>query len=454
MQRYIGARGGNSVNASDCSEGGGMKWFLATVCALGVLGRHFYAAADDDLAAAILQNASNVSLAAEGDLQRIREPLAQIFQFKIESGQLKLNRAAWEPVAAEIETKNAAAAKEAEKLPPGMDPNSPQGLRFQARLLELKARKVERQQHGGPQPPIPPLHSLFQRVVETARQGSRGFSGGSGYGGRYGYTRSGGEKEWQNVFRGEALAGKLRSNDDGDELVIEELKLPKRTLEFATDKASGFRLQISNPQGDMILLRQRGDGYFAMITMLSGKARVSEGNSFLAVAQRQRSKLGTDSLPVLAKCGICPVLSPSAPEVRKAVASLVLRTPDAEAKGKQLLDDLAAANDETRQNAERSLSNLYDRYCDFIHRRLQDPLSPAGVCQSLQRVVNENSEMQRVGETIAVLDLLNDPGYIATFLDDADPREYLKIVRRLEAITGQQLGTGAAAWKQWAEHNR
>jgi hypothetical protein len=133
---------------------------------------------------------------------------------------------------------------------------------------------------------------------------------------------------------------------------------------------------------------------------------------------------------------------------------LELRTPEAEAKGLQLLDDLAAENNETRQKAERSLSNLYDRYSDLIHRRLQDPLTSAEVCKSLQRIVDDNSEVQRVGETIAVLDLLNDPGYIATFLDDADPREYLKIVRRLEAITGQQLGTDPAAWKQWAEHNR
>ena len=54
-------------------------------------------------------------------------------------------------------------------------------------------------------------------------------------------------------------------------------------------------------------------------------------------------------------------------------------------------------------------------------------------------------------QTIDAFDLLNDPQYIVAFLDDADPKEFLQIVRYLEKISGKKLGTDPAAWKEWAK---
>ena len=53
-------------------------------------------------------------------------------------------------------------------------------------------------------------------------------------------------------------------------------------------------------------------------------------------------------------------------------------------------------------------------------------------------------------QTIAAFDLVNDPQYVVSFLEDADPKEFVKIVRHLEQISGQKLGTDPAAWKEWA----
>ena len=93
-----------------------MKRLQAFAIVVGVLGVHFHAAGAEDPAESTSHSTAKSPLAADGELQQLREPLAKIFQFKLDAGNLKFDRAAWESAAAEIEKKNAA-AKEAEQLP-------------------------------------------------------------------------------------------------------------------------------------------------------------------------------------------------------------------------------------------------------------------------------------------------------------------------------------------------
>ena len=143
------------------------------------------------------------ALFQEGSFREICEPIGHIFQFVIESGQLKIDREAWERQGKEIEKENAEAENKAPALPPGMNPNSAEGLRFQARLLEQKsrqleekAREVERLARAGP---IPPLHLLFRKVQEKAMRHPAGF----GFGGP-GYSSHNGWVEFNSAFRGNA----------------------------------------------------------------------------------------------------------------------------------------------------------------------------------------------------------------------------------------------------------
>ena len=130
--------------------------------------------------------------------------------------------------------------------------------------------------------------------------------------------------------------------------------------------------------------------------------------------------------------------------------ALLLRTPDATAEGQQLLEDLDSDTREVRDRATRLLGNLFDRYKDLIQQKLQDKSSSAEVRSRLKNIVANEADSKLVRQTIAAFDLVNDPQYVVSFLDDADPKEFIKIVRHLEKISGQKLGTDPAAWKEWA----
>ena len=281
-----------------------MKHFLAIACVVGVLGGHSDAAGADEPADSNHSTADKSPLAADGELQKLREPLSQIFQLKLESGNLKFDRSAWETAAAEIERKSVAAAKDAENLPPGMDPESPQGLRYRARLLQDKALQLERQQRIGS---LPSFLVLFQNVEEQSRHGQRSTGGATGY------SSNGKQKTYRRTFEGKTLTGEARTDNDGDSFTVRELESPNRTLELSSNSDTGFRIELSDPAGNLILLRQRPD-CFSAVSVVAGKVQIAEGKSFVDACRRNRAQMEADLLPVLARFGFCPVVSPGEPE--------------------------------------------------------------------------------------------------------------------------------------------
>ena len=232
-----------------------MKRLLAFAFVIGVLGVHFHAAGAEDPAESTSHSTAKSPLAADGELQQLRESLARIFQFKLDAGNLKFDRAAWESAAAEIEKKNAA-AKEAEQLPPGMDPESPAGLRYRARLLQERALLLERQQRMGS---LPPFMTLFENFEEQSRHGQRSTGGATGY------STIGKMKTFRRTFEGKTLVGEARSDNDGDWFTVRESWNRRiRTLELSSENGAGFRIELSNPTGNLILLRQRRDSFSAV----------------------------------------------------------------------------------------------------------------------------------------------------------------------------------------------
>ena len=205
--------------------------------------------------------------------ERFANRLRHIFQFVIESGQLKIDREAWEREGKEIEKENAEAENKAPALPPGMNPNSAEGLRFQARLLEQKSRQleekpreVERLARAGT---IPPLHLLFRKVQEKAMRHPAGF----GFGGP-GYSSHNGWVEFDRAFRGNALLADLRTTNDGEQLSLEENVPPHRTVDFIAGADGSFRIQLCDSEGDTILLRQQASGTFDAVAMAHGEIRL------------------------------------------------------------------------------------------------------------------------------------------------------------------------------------
>jgi hypothetical protein len=375
--------------------------------------------------------------------KKISTPLADIFQFKTDKGILKLDRAAWKEKADAIEKKNAA-ANDPNNLPQGMQPNTPEALRYQARLLEEKARVLERQKYMGS---VPPMYTLFQKIEQVTRQGSAQHF--SQHGPSYG--SHGGKKEWGSAFEGDLLSGQWNSDNDSDKMIFEEKKSPHRTVEFAMDQETGFRIQVSNPEGELILLRQEPDGAFSVVAMLAGKVKKYEADTFLALVRQNHLALEADVLPVLEQFGICLIAEPNSPQVQKVVLRLLLNTNDSEEKGKKLLADLASDDEETYEKAQRWLNGVYDQYGVEIQQKLLDKSTNQQLRDRLQSIVDDNPELRQVYQTIALLDLANDPECVVNILNDADPKDCPAIVRHLETITGQKFGTDLAAWKEWVQ---
>jgi vacuolar-type H+-ATPase subunit E/Vma4 len=122
-------------------------------------------------------------------------------------------------------------------------------------------------------------------------------------------------------------------------------------------------------------------------------------------------------------------------------------------EGQLLLAQLDDDRLETRERARRLLASLYDQYKDKIEQTLQDKSASAEVRAQLTRIVSEESESRLVRQTIEALSLLNDPQYVVSFLEDAEPRESVSITHYLESLTGKKLGPDAAAWKDWLKAN-
>jgi len=393
--------------------------------------------------AAEFSDEAKPSLQGAGALGAVREPLAAVFQFKIENGKLSLDRDAWAAAAEKIEKDEAAAADaEAKNLPKGMAPNSPEALRYRARQLERQADQLERQARMGAAK-APPLHALFRQVQARAANAPRGRVGGGSS-----FSSSNGSQVWQIGFESGGLSGELRTDGDGDRLILQESAKPKRMLELMTD-GGGFRIQLVGSEGDSILLRQEAEGRFSVVAIIGGKVVAERALSFVLFIQKNRGFAERVLLPALASVGVRPILLPDDEAVRKTALALLLRPREVTDEGQQLLAQLDDDRLETRERARRLLANLYDQYKDLIEQTLQDKSASAEVRAQLTRIVAEESDSKLVRQTIAALNLLNDPRYVVSFLEDAEPRESISIARHLESITGKKLGPDAAAWKEW-----
>lgn len=342
------------------------------------------------------------ALAGDGPLQKVRGPLERILQFTFSGGDLKVDRAAWGKV--ERDKGNAA-------------PN-PFG--------------VPRFDQG------PPVEAVFREIQTTAGPGGSGMS------------ISGNEREVS--FFGNVLSGRLHTRGDSVRLVLEESQGSGRTLEYSDDGKGAFRIQLSHPDGDLILLQQRRGG-FAAVALVGGRTFAGQGESFLAVFKQHRQTMDADVLPALAQVGIQPILSPQAPKVRQAVLALAARKPEVVAEGGRLITELDSDSFAARDKATQLLNDRYALYKDLITEKLKHRDTPLEVRSRLQRIVDRHRDQARVDQTVVALDLLHDARYLVSLLDQATPEEMPGLVSQLEKTTGRKDGADTAAWKEWARKN-
>jgi hypothetical protein len=289
-----------------------------------------------------------------------------------------------------------------------------------------------------------PLSAAFQTIQEQARKASQGFGSGSGSGG------GGGQWMSHATFEGDTLSGRLIRSNNSAQLVLIEAQQPRRTLELRGISGWGFRIQVSTPNGEIVSLREGAGGRFSILVIASDRSYAGQAESFLAYVKENRQLVDRDILPLLAKFGVRPILPTDAAIVRDLVSATLIES-IAGAEGKQLFDDLASDNRQVRQKAESLIGSRYPLLKDRVQASIEDPFTDAQTKASLERIVSAWTDLPLAEQTMAALDLANDPVYIVSLLDAMDARELAIVGGHLEKLTGQHFASDAAKWKAWAQ---
>lgn len=338
------------------------------------------------------------ALLTKGQLQQVRAPLEQIFQFTFEGQALRLDRKQW-----------ASGVK---------DPPQP------VRVAVGQS----------------PLETLFRQIQKLAGGGGSSMSVGAG-------NRT-------ITFSGQNLSGRLEIRTDAVRISLEEVQAPHRTLEFHDDGAGGLRLQVTHPDGDLVLLQQSRKGIVSAVALTSGHLFAGQADSFAAFLRQHRQAFETQFLPVFDHLGIQPVLPQHTPKVRQAVLAQLLRTPETLAEGRKLLANLDSETFAVREQATRTLHERFEVYKDLIQERLADKGMSLEVRTRLEKIVADHTDSVRVSQTVAALDLTRDARYLVSLLDHVRSEETPVLIRHLENTTGKKLGPDPAAWKAWANKER
>jgi hypothetical protein len=341
-------------------------------------------------------------LLGEGALQQVKRPLEQIFQFTIDGGTLKADRKGW-----------GTAAKEGTKL---------------EAHVRVRAGNSES-----------PIEAIFSKIQSLAGVSSSSVS------------NSGQCREYS--FTGNKMNGNLHVRGEVLRLSLEEVQGPQRTLQFSDDGQGAFRLQVSHPDGDLILMSQGRKGAFAVVALLGDRTLSGKGESFVAYYRQHRQDMDAHILPGLATLGMSPILAPSSARVRAATLALLLRTPDTLAEGKQLLADLDHDRMVVRERASRLLADRYEVHKDLIQEKLRDASVSLEVKKRLQQLFDSQPDSARANQVVTALNLTQDSSYVVSLLDQVPADQAPKLINHLEKLTGQKLGTNVAAWKEWAGKN-
>src|SRR5262249_50336870 len=140
-----------------------------------------------------------------GELEKVRESMERVFQFTINDGKLKIDRAAWEQAAKGMPEAEDGFGMMRQTMQQQMQ-NDPKAAAEMAKAMAMN----QAMQHmiAGMTGPMPPIMSLFEGI--RAESGSMG--GGHGSGG------TGDEARWNSSFSSDRLSGEIDASKPSEKL--------------------------------------------------------------------------------------------------------------------------------------------------------------------------------------------------------------------------------------------
>ncbi len=366
------------------------------------------------------------SLVAEGPLVAASEHTAAMMQLRLDDGVLRLDREAIERRGREADN-----GDEADR--------GGRAERIQLRgggNVQVQGQAVIQLRAGAGDPE--PIEKLFARL--QAAEGGRGSS-----------MAMGGDQR-QRSFRGERLSAALESGDKRIRLRIEERRGDaRRTLELLDDPEGTTRIQITSIDGELILINQSPDGALRIVAVEAAAARVMASPSFKHFYGRYGEWFEQVLVPALETLGVRPPLTPAHEAVIEATLAR-LRPDDKqrEQQGRELIEALDDDAFTRREEATEALIRGYGEFRDLVMEKLRKDDISAEMRMRLQQVMDAGEEEgATAADVVTHFDLLDDPAHLVRVLEKADADDRPHVVERLKAVTGEDYGEDADAWKDW-----
>jgi hypothetical protein len=381
-----------------------------------------------------LLSAPQISLAADAvkadsPIESLAVPLAAIFDFRIENGQLAMDRKEWEATAREKQ-RQAVADRLAYLL------RVPDGMQLDE--AEKQKRREMAQAVGKHLADMPALSYLFGDVHAAVVNKFKPVDS---------YIRAATPRdaeEFADPFEGEKISYSARATKLFERMRFAEAK-SRRALYYAVEEDS-FRLELTDGDDNLIILQQRPES-FSVLAIRGNQPVCKSGESFTAFARKHREWFEGEILPALARVGVRPVLPSDALPVRETALQVLENSSDVDPDPEELLRELESDDRETRQKAHGALVSFYEQCEELIDERLQsNDLSPE-LQAALDKVIVAQRPSKLPRQTIVAFELLNDPEFLVSLFDVAIERDIPNISRQLEKITGQQLGANPEKWK-------
>jgi hypothetical protein len=346
--------------------------------------------------------------AKPGPIEQIADGLSAIFQFRIEHGQLVLDRESWEAKAEPQRNSFRAAMK---NQAPSND------ARQQANVAQMKA--VYEQWLSSPT-----LGYLVSDVFNDLSRTEPQMVIQNGRVPRQ-FTRN--ADSFSCWFEARRIRLSARGNNDAERIELSEKDSPC-ALRFSNDSKDGFRIEFTDGDNNLIVLQQHPDSFAALI-IRDEKMLCETSETFVAFVRKHRKLVSEFMLPNLARVGVRPMLPLESEEVRRAALELM------------------TARKAVEVDPDRE---TYERYRKQITGLLQSRGLFSG---QMKKIGDQEQTSQQARKTVVAFDLLNEPEYLVSLLDGAGVSELPVVFTRLEQLTGEKIGPDAAAWKKWLQEN-
>jgi hypothetical protein len=366
-------------------------------------------------------------------IESLADRLSVIFQFRIERGQLVLDRELWEAKAA---VQRKAYRDSIKNSTPSDDPRQ--------KAVEARRKAAIEQMLTTPALSFP-IIEVWSELIRTEPQ----MIVQAGRIPRF-FSRT--AERFSCGFQGRAVRFSARGNDEAEKIDLSEIDSP-RALYFADDPAEGFRLEVTDGDNNLIVFQQHPDSFAALI-LRDNQMLTETSKTFVEFVRKHRELANDFIFPRLARVGICLVWPIEDKKVSNAAMYMLISPQDADLDPDELIAGLESTDLDARTQTRRLLLATYEQHRQLIAKRLEAKVLSDDAQVELKKVVDSVQNRKVARQTVIVFDLLNEPEFLASLLNDADARETQILLGRLERATGEKLGTDPDAWKTWIRENK